>query len=236
MSEFVDFSFRRREDEVQRILQEASPIIIWPCEDGVLVIAANKDRRENRIHAIYDRIVCVTLGGFSAGTVLWQDAAFRASAEGYQLSKGDVSCRILIKTTSAVLSDSFQNLRRGPVFGAEAIFTEVASDRDDDYLAHVTFNGFVQTFNTARLFGRVQKKEGDSTKDDGGKATVVAQERLEFLWDPELSIRESLSALRNEQAFSSMFDSVRVEAIALDRRAVRDEKFDKVLKRITMVP
>jgi len=234
MSEFVDFSFRRREEEVQRILQEASPVVIWPCDEGVLVIAANKDGRENRIHAIYDRIVCVTLGGFSAGTILWQDAAFRASAEGYQLSKGDVSCRILIKTTSAVLSDSFQNLRRGPAFGAEAIFAEVAADRDDDYLAHVTFNGFVQTFNTAKLFGRIQKKEGGNVKDDGGKATTIAHERLESLWNPELTIRESLAALRGDQAFSAMFDSVRVEAVTLDRRAVRDEKFDKVLKRLTM--
>ena len=231
MTEFVDFSIHKREDEIQRILQDSSPVVVWPCEDGVLVVAANKDKRENRIHSIFDRIACVTLGGFSAGTILWQDAAYRASAEGHQLSKGVVSCRILLKTTSALLADSFQNLRRGPVFGAEAVFVEVASNRNNDYLAHVNFSGFVHTFNTAKLFGNISSNLRN-TKEDRSREVNLAHDRLNLLWNPELSVQDSLLSLKSESILQPIFNSVRVEAIVLDRHAVQNGKFDKVLKRL----
>src|SRR3989344_7743437 len=187
MTEFVDFSIHRREDEIQRILQDSSPVVVWPCEDGVLVVAANKDKRENRTHSIFDRIACITLGGFSAGTILWQDAALRASMEGFNLSRGDVSCRILMKGTSALLSESFHNFRQGPVFGAEVVFVEVASERTEDYLAYVNFRGFIQTFDEARMFGRIQVPDGRDARNEGRAENDLAHQCIKALWDPNLS-------------------------------------------------
>src|SRR3989344_5554332 len=115
MTEFLEPSTRRREEEINRIIKQASPAIVWPAEEGIMIVAANRDQIENRVHSIYDRIACITIGSFSGGNLLWQDAAIRASQEGYSLSRGDVPCRVIIKTTAALLSDSFHNLLGGPL-------------------------------------------------------------------------------------------------------------------------
>lgn len=234
MAEIFEYSLRKREEDIKRILWDASPFIIWPCEGGVLVLAANKDKRENRIHSIFDRIACVTLGGFSAGTILWQDAALRASMEGFNLSRGDVSCRILMKGTSALLSESFHNFRQGPVFGAEVVFVEVASERGDDYLAYVNFRGFIQTFDETKMFGRIQVPDSRDVRNEGWAENELAHQRIRAVWDPDLSIEQAINVLRAEQSLSNIFSSTRVEAIFLDRQMVKEEKFNKVFQRLTV--
>ena len=232
MSDLIEFSLRKREEDIKRILQDASPFIVWPCEEGILVLAANKDKRENRTHSIFDRIACITLGGFSAGTILWQDAALRASMEGFNLSRGDVSCRILMKGTSALLSESFHNFRQGPVFGAEVVFVEVASERTEDYLAYVNFRGFIQTFDEARIFGRIQVPDGRDARNEGRAENDLAHQCIKALWDPNLSTGQAINALREEQSLANIFSSTRVEALLLDRRMVKEEKFNKTFKRL----
>ena len=234
MSEIIEYSLRKREEDIKRILQDASLFIVWPCEEGVLVLAANKDRRENRTHSIFDRIACITLGGFSAGTILWQDAALRASMEGFNLSRGDVSCRILIKGTSALLSESFHNFRQGPVFGAEVVFVEVASERADDYLAYVNFRGFIQTFNEAKMFGRIQVPDVRDVRNEGRAENELAHQRIKALWEPDLSTEQAIDSLRQEQSLANIFSSTRVEAILLDRKMVKEEKFNKTFKRLAI--
>ncbi|OGN02255.1 MAG: hypothetical protein A2655_04655 [Candidatus Yanofskybacteria bacterium RIFCSPHIGHO2_01_FULL_43_42] len=231
MSEFVEISTstRRREEESRRILDRASPVIVWPAEEGILVIATNRDKRENRIHSIYDRIACVTLGTFSGGTILWQHAAFRASSDGFNLSKGDVSCRIIIRDTSALLSESFHGLRKGPLFGVEAIFVEVDEERESDYLAYLNFMGFVNTFDQARLFGRLdpdvdRNGDRDELKDS-------AERKLSEIWDPTRSLSDVIEILNREELFRGIFTSSRVEIVTMDRSAVKKGEFNRVFKR-----
>lgn len=232
MSEMIEVSTstRRREEEIKRILDRASPVVVWPAEEGIVIIAANRDKRENRIHSIYDRIACVTLGTFSGGTILWQHAAFRASSDGFNLSKGDVSCRIIIRDTSALLSDSFHSLRKGPLFGVEAVFVEVDEERESDYLVHLNFMGFVNTFGEARLFGRLdpdadRNGDRDELKDN-------AERKLGEMWNPGLSLSEAVEALRGEESFRGLFTSSRVEIVTMERYAVKEGRFNQVFNRM----
>ena len=231
MSELVEVSpsTRRREEETKRILERASPVIVWPAEEGIVVIAANRDKKENRIHSIYDRIACVTLGTFSGGTILWQHAAFRASSDGFNLSKGDVSCRIIIRDTSALLSDSFHGLRKGPLFGVEAVFVEIDEKREGDYLVYLNFMGFVNTFDEARLFGRLDPDADSNSGRDELKDN--ADKRLGEIWDPARSLSDAIETLKREELFRGLFASPRVEIVIMDRSAVKEERFSQVFKK-----
>jgi len=222
-------STRHREEEIKRILDRASPIVVWPAEEGIAIIAANRDKRENRVHSIYDRIACVTLGTFSGGTILWQHAAVRASSDGFNLSKGDVSCRIIIRDTSALLSDSFHNWRKGPLFGVEAVFVEVEEERDDDYLIHLNFMGFVNTFGEARLFGRLDPDEDRNGDRDELKDN--AERKLGEMWNPNRPLSDAIQTLRGEELFRGLFASSRVEVVTMDRLAVKEGRFNYVFNR-----
>lgn len=231
MSELFELSpsTRRREEEIKRILNRASPVVIWPAEEGVAIIAANRDKRENRVHSIYDRIACVTLGTFSGGTLLWQHAAFRASSDGFNLSKGCVSCRIIIRDISALLSESFHSFRKGPLFGVEAVFVEVDEERDNDYLSHLNFMGFVNTFGEARLFGRL-----DPDSDKNGKVDELnnaAEKRLAEIWDPARPLSEAVDMLKREERLGGLFATSRIEVVTMDRSAVKEERYSRVFQR-----
>lgn len=231
MSELLEVSTstRRREEEIKRILERASPVVIWPAEEGIAIIAANRDKRENRAHSIHDRIACVTLGTFSGGTSLWQHAAFKASSEGFNLSKGDISCRIIIKDTAALLSESFHSLRKGPLFGVEAVFVEVNEKRGGDYLVHLNFMGFANTFDEARLFGRL---DPDADKNgDRDELKDNAEKKLSEIWDPNRPLLDSVEALRREELFKGLFTSSRVEIVTMDRSAVKEGRFNRVFNR-----
>jgi len=231
MSEFVEVStsLRRREEEIRRILDKTSPVLVWPAEEGIAIIAANRDKKENRIHSIYDRIACVTLGTFSGGTILWQHAAFRASSDGFNLSKGDVSCRIIIRDISALLSESFQSLRKGSLFGAEALFVEVDKESKNDYLVYLNFMGFVNTFDEARLFGHLDPDADHNGDSDELKDS--AERKLGEIWDPSRPLLEAIGMLREEELFGGLFTSSRIEIVTMDRSAVKEERFSQVFKR-----
>lgn len=230
----IGTSTRKREEEIKRIINRASPVVVWPSQGGAVIVAANRDARENRIHSIYDRIACVTLGTFSGGTNLWQHAAIVASTEGFVLSKGDVSCRIIIRQISSLLSMSFHDIRKGPFYGTEAVFVEVSEERDEDYLVHLNYMGFVNTFSEARLFGRL----GDPDHNAGGSddsvddATEQAERRLREIWDPAAPTETICELLRGEDAFSRLFSANRVEAVVMDRQAVREERYRQVFNRM----
>jgi len=232
MSDLLEIteSTRRREEDIKRILNRASPIIVWPAEEGIVIIAANRDKRENRIHSIYDRIACITLGTFSGGTFLWQHAAIKASSDGFNLSKGDVSCRIIIRDISGLLSDSFHNWRRGPLFGVEAVFVEIGEERNKDYLVHLNFMGFVNTFEEARLFGQlVSDEDGNNDRDE---LKDNAERKLGELWDPNRPLSDVIQMLRGEELLHRLFSATRVEVVTMDRRAVKEGRFNRVFNRI----
>ena len=231
MTEFINVSLRRREEDAKRLISQSSPVIIWPCREGILILAANKDRLENRIHEIFDRIACVTLGGFSAGTRLWQHAVYQAGIEGYSLSKGDVHCRIIIKQISSLLSDSFHDFKPGPVFGAEAIFAEVAPERQDDYLAYVNLHGFIETFDKAKIFGQL-KTPDQNMRDNNRFNNSRAEKRLSEIWDPDSPIDDVQKSLQNEDSLAGLFQSTRIESVLLERKMVKETKFNSVFKRL----
>ena len=115
------------------------------------------------------------------------------------------------------------------MFGVEAVFIEIEEKREDDYLVHLNFMGFVNTFGEARLFGRLDP----DTDSNGGRDELKdnAEKKLGEIWDPSRPLSDAIQTLRGEEHFRGLFASSRVEIVTMDRLAVKEGRFSRVFKR-----
>lgn len=238
MSTLVDLNvLKKREDDAKKHIRKSSPMLICSADFGILFIAPNKDRVENRIHKIHDRIMCVTRGMFTHGLPLWQGAVNKADVMSMQFSRGDVSTRKLVQETSQIVASCYESLERGPL-KVEIVFAGLQDVTEKDYMGYIDFQGRIRTIQKFGFIGSFDPEAyRDSSKEtQEQKSLEAANAELNNQWRKDLSPEDIIQTVKQSERLSELlFDSqtsMRIEMAMLDRKEFCNKNFRNIFKRL----
>lgn len=204
------------------LLNSGHPAIVVCLNEGILLMAENVNRRQNKIAKIYDRIAFIGCGKGTDFYAIMAALATNADIEGMNFSPGDVSVDDLKRITAQILSHSFHDIYSHPL-KAQVVLAEISPDPAKDVIFKVDFEGTVYESTTYLVLGG---KPNSEQKEQG--MADRQQEINDFLKD---FYRRDLTLNQTAKALLPLLNSdgnVRVEAVVLLRELVLAHRFNKV--------
>jgi len=224
---------RDHQEEIKNYVRKSSNAIIWQGDPGVLIVAANRDVKENRIHKIHDRIACLTRGTLSAGQKIWQGAVNVADLKSHQYSRGDVHSQELVQRASEILAASY-SAAGDFVLRAEAAFAQIARQPEDDSVVHVDPEGDITTFQKVFFFGTFH--DGEDEYEVSQKRLQEFQESVTQLYQAAAEPIQIIDILHGHRDLRRLIfedpKAKRTEVVFLERVKVMTKDFRHVFQRL----
>lgn len=225
----------QRTGEVQKYIGSASPVIIWSCQDGIYLIAVNRNNnKKRRIYTILDRIAFVTRGAPVSGAILAKQAASTAHQLAHQRSRGAVPISYVENEVAHLLSNSLRLLQHAPI-ASEAVIVQVDGSLEEDHLTYIDYHGNAESFEQVLVMGTVDPSPGAAQQRDDQFRALQKQVRSHYR--PDISLREiqevvmSLPILQEHTAILDHFGEGRIEVVLLARLPIEKRDFYGVIRR-----
>jgi len=224
---------RKRQEEIAESVRESSPVLVWPGEAGILVVAANKSRLHGfRIYPVHDRMAMVFRGEYASAKFLAAKAISAVYEQIGHYGPDEVDPAIILGILGQRIGDSYETAF-GARVSAEAILVRLEKDPAEDFLGIAEYTG-----ETDRLEGPLWRGPSSGESDEHAKA---AEEALRRIYNPAmppegvLAILEGQGTGETEATLSLAMKptpGIRLEAVLLDRAAIAAERYDKVFVRL----
>ncbi|HXV26954.1 MAG TPA: hypothetical protein VD862_02955 [Candidatus Paceibacterota bacterium] len=228
--------FAKRRQDIELPLQLSSPALVWSGKAGIWLIAPNKSRTQNRIYKALDRLAVVTRGTVDAGALVSKAAIYYAYSLASQRSRGDVHARQLAEGVGRFIAERYYALLAQPI-KAEAAIVQLQATPEDDYLAHVDYQGETEVHEKVYFLGAVdsasqnRKAEEENVKKLNGELAAA--------WDPDADVNAigriflSLQTVQRHEGLRDVFaDATRREVVLLDRAAYAERRFGDIFRRM----
>lgn len=219
----------RRERTILETVRKSSPVLVWSGTLGIVILAPNKSRVQDRVYKIIDRMALAMRGTIPASTALARTIIGKAYADSIQLSRGGVGVRELAANAGSVIAGCFYDVLHAPL-PVEAAIVQLNDEASKDYLAHVGPTGTLQTFERIHLLATPETHGQGSTDEED--AVEQLREAVSGQWRDHTTMRTLLEDIQNQSALEPFLNrGVRLEVALLDRTALRERKFSEIFKR-----
>jgi proteasome alpha subunit len=174
-------------------------------DDGIVVCAENPSTTLRKISEIYDRIAFAGVGKYNEFDQLRIAGVRHADLKGYSYSREDVDARSLANAYAQILGQVFTHEMKP--MEVEILVAEVGTERDQDRLFHILYDGTVMDEQRFTVLG--------------GEADAI-RTRLEEAAAPDLTLAAALRAVTTALAGPDReLTADDLEAGVLERSAAR---------------
>lgn len=130
-----------RADYARKGIARGRSLVTVTYKDGVLICAENPSRTLRKISEIYDRIAFAGVGKYNEFDQLRIAGVRAADLKGYSYSREDVDARSLANQYAQILGQIFTHEMKP--MEVEILVAEVGTDRSQDQLFHILYDGTV---------------------------------------------------------------------------------------------
>ncbi len=219
----------RRERTILDSVRKSSPVLVWSGTLGIVILAPNKSRVQDRVYKIIDRMALAMRGTIPASTALARTIIGKAYADSIPLSRGGVGVRELAANAGSVIAGCFYDVLHAPL-PVEAAVVQLNDEVSKDYLAHIDPKGGLKTFERVHLLAAPDTHGQGSTDEED--AVERLQESVSRQWHDHTVIRTLMEDLLSQSVLDPFLkQGLRLEMVLLDRTALRERKFSEIFKR-----
>jgi proteasome alpha subunit len=213
-----------RREYIRDQLKGATPVFAFSRPEGILLIGVGTGN--SKVFEIYDRLALAALGHPVDIEKIRQTVIEAAHMEGFTRSPDDVTLRRLLNfSLGPALKTNFEQILSAPIM-VECVFAEMASAREHDVLARVSFDGTYHFEDKGVIVVHTNPADEAAARswlreklDD--ETTIAETRRLAFAAWRALTTNEpfaSPSAEEIERAGNAAIEGRVIECALLDRR------------------
>lgn len=196
-------------DFARKNIARGRPLVAAVYQDGILICAENPSRSLHKVSEIYDRIAFAGVGRYNEFDQLRRAGVQHADIKGYQFSREDVDAQSLANVYAQYMGNVFTHEMKP--LEVEILVAEVGSERGDDQLFHILYDGSVVDEDRFTVLG--------------GEADAIAGHLAKGYdpdWDLTHGLRAAVGALAGDDRALSAGDlEVAVLSRTNGRRAFR---------------
>jgi proteasome alpha subunit len=188
-------------DFARKNIARGRPLVATVFDEGMLICAENPSRSLHKVSEIYDRIAFAGVGRYNEFDQLRRSGVQHADIKGYQFSREDVDARSLANLYAQYMGNVFTHEMKP--LEVEILVAEVGTDRGDDQLFHILYDGSVVDEERYTVLGG--EAEAIASRMESGFAAD---------WDLPAALRTAAAALSGPDRSLAAGD---LEVAVLDR-------------------
>lgn len=227
--------FNARAREIRRAVRLSSPALVYSGPLGIAMIAELRPGTKWRIGKVMDRMAIVSRGDAIAGDIVHKIAAIEAYTIASSFSRAGVQGKEPVYAVGAALREHNRRYTLGSALPVEACFVQLNATPSDDYLAHISLEGAVETFRTAWFMGEADTREkASSTQHE--EATLNLNRALVAALGTYQRFSDLLGALVGHgipPQVAALARSSSLDIVVLDRATYEKRDFGSIFQRLT---
>lgn len=209
---------KEKEQIVINILKKAMPASAVSLKEGVLLLAANPDKKFNKIYRLHDRIACIISGSRADFKPVYGTLRFGVEQLVQHYSEGDVVLEAVAEEFARLLKERFEDVRIIAPYAINIALVEVAPVQEDDILIQIDFKGNLKDFASYLVLVGDELEASGFEKKIEGRSKETIEEIFSFIAEWDKGLRQA--------------NKGRLETVFLSREKVIKGEFGEVFQRL----